>query len=372
MHATLINATLRQLEDLHQEWNLLAQQLPQREPFYLPYWFQAFARTIARDESIPLVTVRDRGRLVGVLPLRRTGRFLRKIPARVLSSLSNVHSCRFDFVCDPNHTEAVAQAAWHALKEDSRWSVIEVNAIPEGGAFEAIMRSAERDGYLVARWPTLLSPYLKLPSTQFDPLSNCPQHYRKDRKRLEKRFERLKEFGEPVFEVHTHFSEDLFNEFLEMESSGWKGQAGGAIKCNPVIVDFYRELLSAAAREGHVRICALRAGTKAVAMELSFVVDHDCYSPKIAYDEAFSAASPGQQLARFSIQELARRGISTYDLLGPRSRHKAIWAGDIRPHANCYIFRPSLAGKTYHYIIDKMGPRVKRAKYTRYGDPQQL
>lgn len=372
LHATLINATYRQLEDLQEEWNFFARQLTQREPFYLPYWFQAFARTVARDESIPLVTVRDRGRLCGVLPLRRTGRFLRKIPARVLSSLSNVHSCRFDFVCDPNHTEAIAQAAWHALKDDSRWSVIEVNAIPEGGAFESIMRCAEQDGYFVSRWPTLLSPYLNMPTDPSDPFRNCPQHYKKDRKRLEKRFERLEEFGEPTFEVHTHFSEDLFNEFLEIESSGWKGHAGGAIKCSPVLIDFYRQLLSAAAQEGHVRMCALRVGGKAVAMEISFVVDDKCYSPKIAYDEAFSSASPGQQLARFSIQDLAHRGISKYDLLGPRSRHKAIWAGDVRPHANCYIFRPSLAGKMYYYIIDKVGPRVKRAKYARHGDPQKL
>jgi CelD/BcsL family acetyltransferase involved in cellulose biosynthesis len=258
------------------------------------------------------------------------------------------------------------------LKEDSQWTVIEVNAIPEGGSFESIMRCAERDGYLVSRWPTLLSPYLKLPTSPSDPFSNCPQHYKKDRRRLEKRFERIQAFGEPVFEVHTRFSEALFNEFLEMESSGWKGHAGGAIKCSPVLVDFYRELMSSAAREGHFRMSSLRVGAKTIAMELGFVVDGHCVSPKTAYDEAFSSGSPGQQLARLVIDDLVRQGISKYDLLGPRSRHKAIWAGDIRPHANCYIFRPSLTGKTYHYIIDKVGPRVKRAKYARYGDPQQL
>lgn len=367
-----MHVTHERLTSLGEEWDLLLRQQPQREPFLLPYWFEAFSKTMAPDEALPVVIVRDGGRLCGILPLRRTGRFLRKVPARVLSSLSNVHSCRFDFVCDPNNRDDIAQAAWDALKRDSRWSVIEVNAVPEGGSFEAIMRCAERDGYMVSRWPTLLSPYLNLPTEPGDPLSNCPSYYKKDRKRLEKRFDRLKEIGEPAFQVYSEFDEDLFNEFITLEGSGWKGHAGGAIRCSPALVEFYRELAKAAAQQGHLRMCALRAGGKAIAMELSFVVDSCCYSPKIAYDENLASSSPGQQLARLVIEDLARLGVRKYDLLGPRSRYKAIWAGDVRPHANCYIFRPSFAGKMYHYIIDKVGPRIRKAKRARYGDPQQL
>jgi CelD/BcsL family acetyltransferase involved in cellulose biosynthesis len=234
------------------------------------------------------------------------------------------------------------------------------------------MRCAEKDGYRTSRWPTLLSPYVSLPTNPSDPFSNCPKYYKKDRKRLEKRFDRLKEIGEPTFHVYSHFDEDLFNEFIALEGSGWKGQAGGAIKCSQVLVDFYRELVKTAAQQGHLRMCALRAGGKAVAMELAFVVDGCCYSPKIAYDETLASSSPGQQLARLAIEDLVRLGVTKYDLLGPRSRYKAVWAGDIRPHANCYIFRPSIAGKVCYYIIDKIGPRIKRAKYARYGDPQEL
>ena len=371
-HGQLFNATRRDLEELHEEWRQLAQQQTHQEPFLHPYWYQTFAKTIAKDESIPLVVVRGDTNLAGVLPLRRTGRFLRKVPARVLSSLSNAHSCRFDFLCDHQYPDQIASAAWQALKNDPGWSVIEVHSIPEGGAFEGIMRHAARDGYMTSRWRTLLSPFLELPTDPADPFGNSPSQYRKDRKRVEKRFERLREFGEPSFKVYSEFEEALFFEFLALEASGWKGDAGGAIRCNQELVDFYRELLIAAAKEGHLRICALRVNDKAVAMELAFVVDGRCYSPKIAYDESFSAASPGQQLSRLAIADLVSRGISRYDLLGPRARYKALWAGDIRPHANCYIFRPSLAGKIYYYIVDKIGPRVKRAKYARCGDPQSL
>ena len=368
----LLRATPKHLNDLRREWEQLAMEVPTCEPFLQPYWFHAFSNTIARGESIPIIVVRDKTRLRGVLPLRNSGRFLRKVPARVLTSLSNIHSCRFDLLCDPQHTDGVARAAWDALREDPHWNVIEANTIPKGGAFEAIMRCAEQDGYMTSRWPTLLSPFVMLPNDSTNPFSNCPPRYRKDRKRIEKRLERLREHGEPSFEVYSDFDENRFQDFLKLEAGGWKGHAGGAILCNPVLVDFYRELLTAAAERGHLRMCSLSVNRKPVSMEIAFVIDKDCYSPKIAYDESFANVSPGQLLAHFAIPDLVRRGMKKYDLLGPRARHKALWAGDVRPHANCYIFRPSLAGKMYYYIVDKVGPRVKKAKHARHGDPQSL
>jgi hypothetical protein len=46
--------------------------------------------------------------------------------------------------------------------------------------------------------------------------------------------------GEPRFEVISEFSEEVFNEFLDLEAAGWKKLKGGAIKCNPVVAEFYR------------------------------------------------------------------------------------------------------------------------------------
>ena len=107
-------------------------------------------------------------------------------------------------------------------------------------------------------------------------------------------------------------------------------------------------------------------------MELAFVTENKCYSPKIAYDETLSKFGPGQILAKRAIQDLADAGIEKYDLLGPRARHKTMWAGDVRPHAHCFIFRPTLAGTSYYLLATRIGPTLRRAKYRRYGDPQSL
>lgn len=368
--ATFIHAGPAELDALAPEWSALVEEPGLCQPFFQQYWFRAFAKTIHHDRPFPLVVVREGDTLKGVLPLVRRRRFFGKLPAVTLASLSNVHSCRYDFVCAENNRDEIARAAWLSLKNNRHWTVIEATAVPEGSAFEHIMRHAEKDGYRIARWPTLLSPYLELPVGHNDPFVNCPTRYRKDRKRIQKRYEKLQEYGELSFQVFSSFDEEVFQDFLALERGGWKGRSGGAIACSGTLEDFYREMLKGAAAEGQLRMCALSVGAKRVAMEIAFVVDGHCFSPKIAYDEEFSKCSPGQVLSRWAIEDLVARGIRSYDLLGARARHKALWTDKVRPHANCYIFRPSLVGKFYHFVTTTIAPKIKKARYARYGDPQ--
>ncbi len=357
---------------LASEWSVLTHKEPNAQPFFQPYWFKSFCKTFHKGNPAELITVRDESRLRGVLPLMRQNHFLGSIPAKTLRSLSGIHSCRFDFICSTEERESVALAAWHTLKENTAWTVIEALNVPEGGAFESIMQHAQKDGYLIGRWPTLLSPYLRVPKPGSNPLSNCPDRYKADRKRLDRYQRKLDQLGESAFEVVTSFDEKLFQEFLELEGGGWKGQSGGAIKCSPVVTDFYREVMSQAAAAGHLRMCTLKLGEERIAMELTFITGNRCYSPKIAYDERFSNCAPGQLITRHAIKDLVERETTVYDLLGARARHKLLWAGEIQPHANCYIFRPSLHGRLCHLACTRIGPQIKKMKYSWYGDPQSI
>ncbi len=366
----LIEATPADFDGLRDQWSELASQGRAAEPFYQPYWFRAFATTFNATRSCPTVVVRKNGKLVGILPLMRRRTFFGKVPGSVLRSLSGIHSCRYDFISEESEEEHISLAAWRALREDRSWSVIEALGVPEDGAFGNIMRHAANDGYLLAYWPTLLSPYLVIPERADDPFVNSPHRYRKDRKRLDKYHSRLSELGAIQLDVFDNDDKAIFEEFIAMEGAGWKGKRGGAIQCCPVTLSFYRELLPRAAARGHLRWCALRAGARRVAMEMSFTIGERCFSPKITYDEGVSRCAPGQLLARASIRELAMRGCRRYDLLGARARYKTLWAGTVRRHSNCYIFRPSVIGTAYRSALKDVAPLLRRARHRLYGDPQ--
>ncbi len=369
---TFAHLTLSDLTRIEPEWETLTKRGEFSEPFFQPYWFRAFMETFHARKPAPFVLVREGEELKGILPLMRSRRFWGRFPARSLKSLSGIHSCRFDFICESRNKDKIAEAAWKALEDDISWSVIEAQSVPEGGGFEALMRHADRNGYLVARWPTLVSPYLNVPAGAKDGLQNCPARYKKDRHRVKSKLNKLREQGDVAFEVLEHFDEEFFQEFLRLEGAGWKGKAGGAIRCNDTIVDFYRQMLTRADAKKHVRMCALKLNGRRIAMELSLVSNNRCYSPKITYEEDLSKFGPGQVMALLAIQDLADRGIEKYDHLGPRARYKALWASDVRPHANCFIFRPNLVGTAYYMLVTRIAPMLRRAKHKRFGDPQNL
>lgn len=90
----------------------------------------------------------------------------------------------------------------------------------------------------------------------------------------------------------------LLQEFLRVESSGWKGAAGTAIECSPQLVDFYETLTRRLARRGWLEWHVLELDEKPVAAHLAVRLGDAVVLPKIAYDEEHARFGPGNLLFR--------------------------------------------------------------------------
>lgn len=370
-HTTFSSFSSNQIEALAPAWNKLIRHGRYAEPFFQPYWFEAFANSFARTIECGLLTVRSQEKLVGIMPLMTRRSVFGGMPVRTLRSLSGIHSCRFDFVIDAAHEDEVAQHAWGALSSKLSWDAIEVLNVPEDGAFHKLMRYAKQDHHLTATWSTLHSPYLDLPRNSTDPFEYCPIRYKHYRKRLRGCRRKIEKEGALRFVQTTDFSESIFSQFLALESSGWKGKNGGAIACNQNAIEFYRHALTSAGKAGHIRFTSMTVNDRTIAMDLGLLTENRFYcSPKVAYDEEFSRYSPGHVLNQHVITQLVDDGIERYDFLGPRAHHKYIWTDSVRKHHNCYIFRPTVRGKAYHTFITKIADKLRGLKYKLFGDPQ--
>ena len=342
------------------------------EPFFQPYWFSSFARTFASDRCVHIIFAQRGERVLGVLPLMRQRTFFGSVPARTLHSLSNVHSCRFDLSVSSADRESAAHAMWDTLRADDTWDVIEVEHVPAGGGFESVMKLAAYDGFLIGKWPTLLSPYMSIPQGVTDIFAGCPERFAGFRRTHLKSLKKLEKQGRVTCTSMSHFDPCFFDTFLAMEGAGWKGKAGGAIACAPVVESFYRTVLKAASDAGHLLCHSLNLDGRPIAMDIGLMMNGRYYSPKIAHDPAFSKYSPGQLLIRHTIQHVAEIGGSRYDFVGPRSHHKTFWTDTVREHASYYIFRASWSGFARYIATMKIGPHLRRLKRWRYGDPQDL
>ncbi len=108
------------------------------------------------------------------------------------------------------------------------------------------------------------------------------------------------------------------DEFLRLEATGWKGDAGSALGSNPNDAAFFRELLQRAAATGTLLLGKLQLDGQSIAMICNFLaMDHDdraCgYSFKIGHDVAFDDYSPGMLMELALIRELHRRRIEWMD-----------------------------------------------------------
>ncbi|NDV87385.1 GNAT family N-acetyltransferase [Aurantimonas aggregata] len=95
-----------------------------------------------------------------------------------------------------------------------------------------------------------------------------------------------------------------FEDFLALEASGWKGRERSALTMDRYRSAFARESVNALAEDGRARVFTLRLDGQAVASLVVFIDRGEAYAWKSAYDEAFSNASPGQQLVAEATRSL--------------------------------------------------------------------
>jgi CelD/BcsL family acetyltransferase involved in cellulose biosynthesis len=169
--------------------------------------------------------------------------------------------------------------------------------------------------------------------------SNFRKNLRKQRRRLEAsstvswRFLRGAECS----------AQDI-ERFLTLESSGWKGEAGGSILRRPNVATYYRDVLASLARDGRLELHELLVDDRCLAVQMGVREGTVLNLLKIAYDESVSQLGPGNML----FLELVRREIasgqtSEIDCLTDMSWHRN-WGMHQRVFLDVHVFpRTALA-----------------------------
>lgn len=85
-----------------------------------------------------------------------------------------------------------------------------------------------------------------------------------------------------------------YERFLNVEASGWKGSHGSAVKQQPELEAFYRDLLDRLSADGHCEIHSLHAEGRCIASALCVYTRRQCAVYKCGYDESYARVSPGR------------------------------------------------------------------------------
>ncbi len=147
----------------------------------------------------------------------------------------------------------------------------------------------------------------------------------------------------------------LLEILWRLEAKSWKGEVGGAVEHQPVLVEFYRNqaMLLAEAKSDDVsaNVAILRREGEPIAAIYYWLAKGVCHLWKTAYDPASSEISPGSLL----LQEVLRTQIESgdcrlFNLMGEISAAHASWAtrkfevGRLLFHGDSGIGRAAVEG----------------------------
>jgi CelD/BcsL family acetyltransferase involved in cellulose biosynthesis len=175
--------------------------------------------------------------------------------------------------------------------------------------------------------------------------------------------------------------EERLQRFYQLEASGWKGEAGSAIHCEPEVEAFYTDLARVSAERGWFRLYELFAGDECVGGAYCLAYRGTVFGWKQGIRDDLSRYSLGQILCRHLIQVLCEDpSTHTFDFVSGAEQHqgyKLRWATGTRDYAFLRLFNPkspsALAVRAALSLQDGFGAlrgRLRRALPSRKAPPK--
>jgi len=355
------------VEQIAHDWRLLCDESGDEEVFYRPEWAQAYLQAFDPKAEVVLISAWAGARLRGILPLVRRRSVMSGLPVVQLTLPANVHSLRASLtVCPGQEGEAALKAIWQAVKELPRWDVIDVANAVEGNALDRLVALARKDGCPTARKRTSQTLYLPIAASANPTSDKATQPpwlvgtRPKFRSHLRRAKRQLEEQGTLELKHYSAADPVALEKFYALEASGWKGEEGTAIKCDPRTRQFYDAVAQAATRDGYLSLDFLELNGKPIAGHFGFNLRGRYFLAKAGYDEAFRRHGPGQLLVNEILNQTPERGLREFDFVGPATWDESRWASARRTNYRVFIFRKGWYGELLYELRISVRDLVRR------------
>ena len=312
-------------------------QPARRTPMHHEIWLRACAEAINPDDEFEIIVAGDQQNASAAAPFRHRKSLLTR--RLFLLGAEDVWLHSDVLYEDERSARHLAEAVVH------RGLPARFGHFPGESLFaDALQKAARGKGFVVAD-AVAGSPYIRLDESWREPEQKLKAKRRSDLRRRRKKAE--KAHGELLVEILTPGPEEveaLFDETLVIETRGWKGRAGTALKFDQAKCAFFRSYLALASDAGLIRIALLRIAGKTAAFSIGAVCDGAFWGFRTGYDEAYSECSPGFVLFIEQARYAAEAGLSTIEFLGQPEPWTKEWTTAERPKLRLRFYPYNLAG----------------------------
>ena len=278
---------------LHREaWLHLSEHCVEPNPFLDPDFALAAARHLPAARRPTFVVARGvvggRMRMMGLLALDSGRRLFTGVAAAWDHPYSALGAPLIGTARAPEALEGML--AWIGANIRGAGALMIPNLARDGAAAHLLRRAALAHG----RQFRLIDPrpraMVRLDADRAAPAAS---------KEMRRQWRRLGEAGALAFHVVADPLEvrNGFEQFLALESAGWKGARGTALISDAGSAAFARSAVRMMAARGAARLVALTLDGRAIAIGVVLIAGDAAAFWKIAHDPAFAKFSPGVQLS---------------------------------------------------------------------------
>jgi CelD/BcsL family acetyltransferase involved in cellulose biosynthesis len=271
-------------------WGDLAKRAAQPNPFFEPDFVQAAVRHLER-RRISLLVAKEGDDWIGCVPVR---------PAR----LGGVQSWRHPYcflgtpLVDRDRAEAAMRVLLEHVCRGRRPGMLVLDRVGDGSVLDAShVAAAELDVDVVFETVHERAALLRRDEPTY--LEGMRPHHRRELQRMTRRLE--EELGAQLQIDDRAGRPGSIEEFLQIEASGWKGEAGTALG-SAGHASFFREVCDSFAADDRLQLLALAAGDRTVAVKCNLAAGDELFCFKIGHDSELRRYSPGVQLERANVE----------------------------------------------------------------------
>ncbi|MCU0560232.1 MAG: GNAT family N-acetyltransferase [Desulfobacterales bacterium] len=294
-------------------WRESEQHLKWDSPFTLPGWIGEWRHAFAPAAAPWIVSVRDRGRLIGVAPLLRDAESVRFIGSTDVCD-------HLDLVTSPEHGAEFCDTLLEMLRQEGIRRLDLGHLRPDSAVMTCLVPRARLRRYPVELSQEELLFELGLPASWESYLERLDG---KQRHEIRRKLRRLGQNAAFAFRLVLDPAgvAAAMDQFLELFR---RNRPAKAAFMSAGMEGFFRSL---AGRLPETRIGFLDVDARPAAAVMCFDHRHTRYLYNSGFDPAFSHLSVGILCKVLSIRDAIARGLKTYDFLKGNEAYKVRLGG---------------------------------------------
>jgi hypothetical protein len=335
---------LRQVKD---QWTHVFQGLSRKSFQYHYDWYRCYLEFLAPEEEIfHVYLIYNDREPVAIFPLREGTMKFHGVKLKVLETPHHGHLPFTD--CIYENSERTSEVLTYFIKNLSagakmKWDAVVFHNLLEGSP---VLASLAKDSKVRAIKYLARKCSFFLTEGTYDDITRA--FTGNHRRNLKKKGKRLDSLGKIEF-VNSEKLESLvrdFDDFMEVEASGFKGEKGtkSAINFDDRLIGFYKSLIESFAEEGGCNIHLLKLNGESIASQFCLLDDETMYVFKIAYREDFAQVSPGMILLGLSLDAATQNEkIKRVNLMTYKDFHRN-WKPEFMDVFHVWVFNKSMMG----------------------------